>query len=124
MLTLNSFLSFFSFSVSKEALQCASCSFVDEINENNEERQCWKSGLFSVISCNSFLSLFVSPQDRAGSMVQNHALCGQFLACFSPSFSGTISGSQPTGCGHTLTRCPLPGWWVAAAPSTPKRPKP
>ena len=34
---------------------------------------------------------------------------------------------QPTRCGHTLTRCPLPGLASGSAPSTPiktQRPKP
>ena len=63
-----------------------------------------------------------SLQDRAGAIVvKNHALRGQFRTCISPSFSGTISGSQPTGRGHTLTRSPLPGWRVAVAPTSPTK---
>lgn len=34
-----------------------------------------------------------------------------------------ISGSQPTRCGHTLTRCPLPGLAGAFRPSTPEKAK-
>ena len=29
--------------------------------------------------------------------------------------------SQPTRCGHTLTRCPLPGLATGIAPSTPSK---
>ena len=40
---------------------------------------------------------------------------------------GVKGESQPTRCGHTLTRCPLPGLASGSAPSTPiktQRPKP
>jgi hypothetical protein len=123
MLTLVSFPSFFSFFVSKEALRCASCALMCEKNEINEERRHQKPGLISLISCDSFISLFVNIKDHADTAVKNHAFGGQFCACFCLPFSGAISKSQPTGCGHTLTRCPLPGWRVAAAPSTPAKAK-
>ena len=80
--------------------------------------------IFSFIS---FFSFFVSPLDRAGTVAHHHASDGQLWSCFGLPYPGAISKSQPTGCGHTLPRCPLPGWRVAAAPSTPakaKRPKP
>ena len=67
----------------------------------------------------SFFSSFVSLQDRAGSIVKNHVLRGQFWACFYRPFSGTISESQPTVRGHTLRATPLPGWRVAAPPRPP-----
>ena len=41
--------------------------------------------------------------------------------------SGAKGEGQPTRCGHTLTRCPLPGLASGSAPSTPiktQRPKP
>jgi hypothetical protein len=117
MLTLNSFPSFFSFSVGKEALQCASRSLVGEINENSEERPCRSIGFFSAFSCNSFFSLFVRTKDHAGLIVQNHAFGSQFLACFSPPHSGTISESQHTRCAHRALRALAGG----AAPSTPKK---
>jgi len=120
MLIFNSLLSFFSFSVSKEAMQRVPRSLVDETNENNEKWQCRNLGLFSVTSCNSFISLFVSPQDRAGAIVQNHALRGQFLSVLALLFSGTISESQHTGCTHRV----LPALAGGVAPTTPKRPKP
>ena len=40
---------------------------------------------------------------------------------------GVKGEGQPTRCGHTLTRCPLPGLAGGFAPSTPfkaQRPKP
>ena len=40
---------------------------------------------------------------------------------------GVKGEGQPTRCGHTLTRCPLPGLASGSAPSTPiktQRPKP
>ena len=40
---------------------------------------------------------------------------------------GVKGEGQPTRCGHTLTRCPLPGLASGFAPSTPiksERPKP
>ncbi len=40
---------------------------------------------------------------------------------------GVKGEGQPTRCGHTLTRCPLPGLASGFAPSTPiktQRPKP
>ena len=80
--------------------------------------------MLMVISQNSLFSLFAALQDYVAMFVQEHAFCSHFLACFSLPYSGVISESQPTVRGHTLTRCPLPGWRVAAAPSTPERPKP
>ena len=127
MLTLVSFPSFISLFVQHYILQCASCAFMDEKNEMNEEIRYLKQGFISLISCSSFFSLFVSIKEYVGTVVQHHVFDGQFAACFFLPSSGAISKSQPTGCGHTLLRCPLPGWRVAAAPSTPakaKRPKP
>lgn len=40
---------------------------------------------------------------------------------------GVTGKGQPTRCGHTLTRCPLPGLASGSAPSTPikaQRPRP
>jgi len=74
MLTYNSFLSFYSLFVNLMPFPL----------------------IISLISCNSFFSLFVSIQDRAGPIIKNHALRSQFLACFSPPYSGTISESQHT----------------------------
>ena len=40
---------------------------------------------------------------------------------------GVKGEGQPTRCGHTLTRCPMPGLASGFAPSTPiksQRPKP
>ena len=51
----------------------------------------------------------------------------QKLAPYAADIPVAISNSQPTRCGHTLTRCPLPGLASGFAPSTPiksQRPKP
>ena len=98
MLTYNSFLSFYSLFVNLMPFPL----------------------IISLISCNSFFSLFVSIQDRAGPIIKNHALRSQFLACFSPPYSGTISESQHTRCTHRVLR-ELAG---ACRPSTPQRAKP
>lgn len=37
------------------------------------------------------------------------------------SRNGGRQQSQPTRCGHTLTRCPLPGLAGACRPSTPQK---
>ena len=34
---------------------------------------------------------------------------------------GVKGEGQPTRCGHTLTRCPLPGLASGCAPSTPSK---
>ncbi|MCL2124179.1 MAG: hypothetical protein FWH34_08800 [Desulfovibrionaceae bacterium] len=72
--------------------------------------------VISLFSHISLFPLFAVLQTHAGALVQNHASDGWFRACFFPAYSGAISESQPTVRGHTLTRCPLPGWRVAAAP--------
>ena len=126
MLKLVSFPSFISLFVQHYILQCASCAFIDEKNEMNEERRRLKQGLISLISCSSFFSLFVSIQDTTGVVVKNSAFAGQFAACFCLASSGAISESQHTRCAHRA----LPGLAGGYAPSTPwknakgKRPKP
>jgi len=115
MLMLVSFPSFFSFFVSKEALLCAACVLMDERNESNEERRLLKPGLISLISCNSFFSLFLHIQEPAGSVVHNPAFGGQFWACFCLPSPGAISESQHTRCAHRA----LPGLVGGSAPSTP-----
>ena len=114
---LFSFISFFSYFVNNEALQCALCSFMDERNEFNEKSPCNE---LRVISSNSFFSLFVSLQGRAGSIVQNHVLRGQFLpvlALHSPAlFPRASIPVVPTGYSGS--------WRVTAVPSTPERAKP
>ena len=76
--------------------------------------------IISLISCNSFFSLFVSLQDRAGSIVQNHVLRGQFssvLAFRIPAlFRRASIPVVPTGYSGS--------WRVTAVPSTPERAKP
>ena len=120
-------ISFFSFCMMKDGLKRIVSCIEYEINENNEKTPCNELMVISSNSFNSFFSLFVNIKDPISAVIQNHAFCGQFCVCFCLPFSGAISKSQPTGCGHTLALCPLPGWRVAAAPSTPakaKRPKP
>ena len=80
--------------------------------------------MLTLISCNSFFSFFVSIKNPIDTVVQNQAFDDQLRDCLCLLYSGVISESQPTVRGHTLTRCPLPGRRVAAAPSTPERPKP
>ena len=123
MLMLFSFPSFFSSFVTRKALQDASVLLTDERNENNEEKPHRKPELISLISCDSFFSFFVGREDTAGTTAENHAFDGQFWACLSFPSSASIEESQPTVRGHALSRCPLPGWRVAAAPSTPAKAK-
>ena len=40
-----------------------------------------------------------------------------------PALLGGMAQSQPTRCGHALTRCPLPGLARACRPSNPARDK-
>ena len=72
--------------------------------------------VISLFSHISLFPLFAALQDHAGVFAQNHASDGQFRAWIFPAYSGAISESQPTVRGHTLTRCPLPGWRVRSSP--------
>ena len=99
-------------------------STVSELSEIREKRYRTPKTVQRLIALISLFSLFADLQDPADAVAQNHVFRGQCRACFCLPYSVTISESQPTVRGHTLTRCPLPGWWVAAAPSTPKRPMP
>ena len=49
------------------------------------------------------------------SCVIDHGKCSLQMA----PVNGVIPESQPTRCGHTLARCPLPGLARGAAPSNP-----
>jgi hypothetical protein len=98
MLTIISFLSFFSFFVNAKAMQIQN------------------PRLFSVISCNSFFSLFVSIQDHASVLVRSHAFSSPCEACFCSASPGVKSESQHTRCTHRV----LPGLAGACRPSTPE----
>jgi hypothetical protein len=54
--------------------------------------------------------------------IQKVAFLFRFWVFFQAAFSGAILKSQPTVRGHTLTRCPLPGWQVRSAPCPPQKP--
>jgi len=113
---LFSFISYFSYFVNDEALQCALCSFKDERNEFNEKSPCNELPVISLNSSNSFFSLFVNIKDHSGTVAKNHALCSLFSPCFCLPCFGAISESQHTRCTHRVLR-ELAG---GVAPSTPK----
>ncbi len=77
-----------------------------EISERREQRL---GGLLKEQRVTSLLSLFTQFASRRSK--------GQH----SVRVSAPISNSQPTRCGHTLTRCPLPGLASGFAPSTPSK---
>ena len=101
MLMLLSFLSFFSSFVCMPCCDQRIEPHLHEKNEKYEESSAEEDRGLSVFSFSSFFSSAVYP-DAA------------FPSCAS------IEESQPTVRGHAL-RCSLPGWWGAAAPSTPKK---
>ena len=80
-------------------------------NEINEKMQCRKARLISLISCNSFFSLFVSVKDRADTTIPNHA----FGCLYSPAYPAIIVEGQPTQRGHR----PLLGLAREGLPSNP-----
>ena len=109
MLMLLSFPSFFSsFVEQRDHLLIAALS-AHETNEKYEERLSKVTGVFSVISSNSFISFSVFFRD-----------VGKVL----PFCSGVIFYSQPTRCGHTLRGVHCRGWRVRSAPRPLKRQKP
>jgi len=115
-----SFNSFFSFFVGKKALQCASCSLVNEINENNEKNPCNKQRGISLVSLNSFISLFVSTQDRASLLSKITPFAVSFWPVFAFHIPALFRRASipvvPTGYNGS--------WRVTAVPSTPERAKP
>ena len=109
MLMLLSFPSFFSsFVEQRDHLLIAALS-AHETNEKYEERLSKVTGVFSVISSNSFISFSVFFRD---------------VAKIVPFRSGVIADSQPTRCGHTLRGVHFRGWRVRSAPRPLKRQKP
>ena len=109
MLMLLSFPSFFSsFVEQRDHLLIAALS-AHETNEKYEERLSKVTGVFSVISSNSFISFSVFFRDAPNML---------------PFRPGVIADSQPTRCGHTLRGVPCRGWRVAAPLRTLQRQKP
>ena len=109
MLMLLSFPSFFSsFVEQRDHLLIAALS-AHETNEKYEERLSKVTGVFSVISSNSFISFSVFFRDAPNML---------------PFRSGVIADSQPTRCGHTLRGVLCRGWRVAAPLRTLQRQKP
>ena len=109
MLMLLSFPSFFSSFVGQRYHQWITALSAHERNEKYEERLSRATGVFSVISSNSFISFSVFFRD-----------VGKVL----PFCSGVIFYSQPTRCGHTLRGVLCRGWRVAAPLRTLQRQKP
>ena len=66
----------------------------------------------------SFFSFFVSIQDRAGSIVKNHALRGQFL----PSILRRYFGEPAYGMGAHADALPPSRLAGGVAPTTPEKP--
>ena len=104
MHTVISFLSLFSFPF----MPWKFCNKIPisayEKNEKRAKSQERNSRLFSVNSLYSFISFLRTLNDTMALVPQ------QPVAKWH---------SQPTRCGHTLTRCPLPGLASGCAPSTP-----
>ena len=94
MHTVISFLSLFSFSVITWNLCNKSPNGAYEKNENNGEGRIVKGSLVSVISLYSFISFLRILHT---------------IMVLVPLPTVIKRQSQPTRCGHTLTRCPLPG---------------
>ena len=112
MYTVISFLSLFAFSLTRLNICETGEPAVYEKNENNGEGRIVKGSLVSVISLYSFISFVHILRNAMG------------LVLLAPVAKRQ---SQPTRCGHTLTRCPLPGLARACRPSNPakaERPKP
>ncbi|MBS6828686.1 MAG: hypothetical protein KH208_02270 [Desulfovibrio sp.] len=108
MLMLLSFSSFFSsFAGRRDHLLIAALS-AHERNEKYEESLSRATGVFSVISSNSFISFPVFFRDAPNML---------------PFRPGVISNSQPTRCGHTLRGVHCRGWRVAAPLRTLPRQK-
>ena len=99
MLMLLSFPSFFSSFVGQRYHQWITALSAHERNEKYEERLSRATGVFSVISSNSFISFSVFFRDAPNML---------------PFLPGVISNSQPTRCGHTLRGVHCRGWRVAA----------
>ena len=109
MLMLLSFSSFFSSFVTQQHGQRSTALSAHETNEKYEERLSKVTGVFSVISSNSFISFSVFFRDAPNML---------------PFRSGVIADSQPTRCGHMLCGVPCRGWRVAAPLRTLQRQKP
>ena len=109
MLMLLSFPSFFSSFVGQRYHQWITALSAHERNEKYEERLSRATGVFSVISSNSFISFSVFFSDAANML---------------PFRPGVIANSQPTRCGHTLRGVHCWGWRVAAPLRTLQRQKP
>ena len=109
MLMLLSFSSFFSSFVTQQHGQRSTALSAHERNEKYEERLSRATGVFSVISSNSFISFSVFFRDAPNML---------------PFRSGVIADSQPTRCGHTLRGVHFRGWRVRSAPRPLKRQKP
>ncbi len=109
MLMLLSFPSFFSSFVGQRYHQWITALSAHERNEKYEERLSRATGVFSVISSNSFISFSVFFRDAPNML---------------PFLPGVISNSQPTRCGHTLRGVHFRGWRVRSAPRPLKRQKP
>ena len=101
MLMLLSFPSFFSSFVGQRYHQWITALSAHERNEKYEERLSRATGVFSVISSNSFISFSVFFRDAPNML---------------PFLPGVISNSQPTRCGHTLRGVHFRGWRVRSAP--------
>ena len=106
MHTVISFLSLFAFSLTRLNICETGEPAVYEKNENNGEGRIVKGSLVSVISLYSFISFL-------------RILC--IIMVLVPLPTVIKRQSQPTRCGHTLTRCPLPGLASGCAPSTPSK---
>ena len=94
MHTVISFLSLFLFSLTRLNICKTGEPTVHEKNENSGEGHIVRGSLFSVISLYSFISFVHILRNAMG------------LVLLAPVAKRQ---SQPTRCGHTLTRCPLPG---------------
>ena len=108
MLMLLSFPSFFSSFVGQRYHQWITALSAHERNEKYEERLSRATGVFSVISSNSFISFSVFFRDPPD------------MLSFRP---GVIAYSQPTRCGHTLRGVLCRGWRVAAPLRTLRKQK-
>ena len=119
-MSITSYFSFFSLFVTIKAIYHGLASVVYEINEEKEKTVQSHRDIFSVNSCNSFFSYFVTVRPSVRKVSRNPVFHSLFCGCFASCVSGIISNSQPTTCGHTACSLRV-GWRVAAAPSNPAK---
>ena len=118
-MSITSYFSFFSLFVILQATCHGIASVVYELNEEKAKIVQHHREIFSVVSCNSFFSYFVTVRATVRKISQ-YSVCRSLLySCFASFVSGVKSEGQHTRCTHRV----LPRLAGGAAPSTPEKGK-